>query len=532
MTTQQPNAENQITPEKWDELNFDGKHFCSLNDAQEIVLKATAYSQERPLSAITTDNCDTIIAALSEKFKEVTSKLQELDTEWQQTEDKIKVNGKVLRLKEYLNHANAIGDYAPLYENLAEKEKHIQSLFDANYEEKLKLAEQAEALKDSEDWKGATDNFRAIVDHWKNANPAEKNKSDKLWERIENARNHFYERKRLHQDDVEKDMMQNLDLKMEICEKAEKLAQSEDWRKTSDLYKELMDQWKTIGRVASAEKNDELWNRFIAARNVFFDRKKVNFEQIQQEQEANYAVKLALVEKAEAICDNKDWKETTQEMSDMMDTWKKTGRVPYEKADELWNRLQAARDKFFAAKRQSAEEFKVNLEDNYAQKMALLKRAEELQHSDNWKEATDEINDLMQEWKKVGQIPREYGDEIWERFIGARNNFFARKDADRDRRKARFQSQLDGRFQQTQQFLEKIQSEIKEEEEKLNDFRSSLDNTTGSGTKEEELRKHLENLIRQIESKLPARREKEAEVARQLEELKEKRNQKKEERSE
>ena len=65
MTTQQPNAENQITPEKWDELNFDGKAFCSLNDAQEIVLKATAYSPERTLSVITADNCDTVLAALS-----------------------------------------------------------------------------------------------------------------------------------------------------------------------------------------------------------------------------------------------------------------------------------------------------------------------------------------------------------------------------------------------------------------------------------------------------------------------------------
>ncbi len=280
------------------------------------------------------------------------------------------------------------------------------------------------------------------------------------------------------------------------------------------------------------KKNDELWNRFIAARNVFFDRKKQNFEHIQQEQEANYAVKLAIVEKAEAICDSKDWKETTQELGDMMETWKKTGRVPYEKADELWNRLQAARDKFFAAKRQSAEEFKVNLEDNYAQKLALLKRAEELQHSDNWKEATDEINDLMQEWKKVGQIPREYGDEIWERFIGARNKFLPVKMPTAINAKPASRASWTAGSSKPNNSSKKIQSEIREEEEKLIDFRNSLSNTTGSGTKEEELRKHLENLIRQIESKLPARRDKEAEVARQLEELKEKRNQKKEERSE
>jgi hypothetical protein len=534
MTTQQPDqhAENRVTPEMWNELNFAGKEFCSLNEEQELVLNATAHSAERKLSAVTVENITTVASALAEKFKEVESKVQELDTEWSQHEDKLKLSGKITRLKDYIQRANAIGDYTPIYLNLQDKEKEIQELYNINYEGKLKLAEKAEALQDSEEWKATTEAFRNIVEEWKNANPADKNRSEKLWERIEKARNHFYERKRQHQEDVEQDMMQNLDLKLEICETAEMHAASEDWRKSSDIMKELMDKWKTIGRVASAEKNEELWTRFITARNVFFDRKKQHFEHIQAEQESNYALKLALVEQAETLSESTDWKETTTRLATIMDEWKTIGKVPFEKADELWNRLQAARDKFFSAKRQSAEEFKVNLEDNYAQKLVLLNRAEQLKNSDSWKEVTEEMNDLMQEWKKIGHIPREYGDEIWERFIAARHHFFNRKDADRDRRKARFQNQLDSRFQQTKQFLDKIKAELEEEESKLADFRESLNNTTGSGSKEEELRKHLENLIHQIERKIPARKEKINEVSRQYEELLQKRSEAKPERSE
>ncbi|WP_118974113.1 DUF349 domain-containing protein [Taibaiella koreensis] len=526
MTTQQPDqqAANRITPEMWNELEFTGKAFCSLNEEQELILNATTYSPERKLSALTPDNYATVVAALVEKFKEVEHKALELDTEWGQQEDKLKLSGKIARLKEYIQRANAIGDYSPIYTGLEEKEKEVQQLQDAHYAEKLKLAEKAEALQDSEDWKATTEAFRTIVEEWKAANPADKNRSEKLWERIEKARNHFYERKRQHHEDIEQDMMQNLDLKLEICETAEKHAHSEDWRKSSDVMKELMDKWKTIGRVASAEKNEELWNRFIQSRNIFFDRKKQHFEQIQTEQEGNYALKLALVEKAEDLSNNTDWKDTTALLAHIMDEWKTIGKVPFEKADELWNRLQAARDRFFAAKRQSAEEFKVNLEDNYAQKLALLNRAEHLKQSENWKEVTEEMNDLMQEWKKIGHIPREYGDEIWERFIAARHLFFDRKDADRDKRKARFQNQLDSRFQQTRQFLDKIRAELEEEESKLADFRESLNNTTGTGSKEDELRRHLENLIHQIEKKLPARREKIAEVTRQYEELHQKRS--------
>lgn len=533
MTTQQPiqNADNQITLEMWNELSFAGKEFCSLNDSQELVLNANKYGPERILAGINAENVATVTTALAEKFKEVESKVQELNTEWEQTEDKLKLSGKVSRLKDYIQRANAIGDYFPFHESLEEKEKTVQSLYDTHYAEKLKLAEKAESIKDSEDWKATTDAYRELVEEWKHANPADKGRSDKLWERIEKARNHFYERKRQHQEGLEQDMMQNLDLKLEICETAEKHAQSDDWRKSSDVMKELMDQWKTIGRVASHDKNEELWNRFINARNAFFDRKKLHFELIQGEQEANYNLKLSLVEKAETLSDSTDWKETTLALGTIMDEWKAIGKVPYEKADELWNRLQVARDKFFSAKRQSAETFKVNLEDNYAQKQALLNRAEELKNSNNWREATEEMNELMTEWKKIGHIPREYGDIIWEKFISARHHFFKRKDEDRDKRKARFQNQLDVRLTQTEQFLAKIREELEDEEAKLAEFTESLKNTTGEGHKEDELRKHLENLIQQIEKKLPARREKVEEVSKQLEELQQKRGEAKEEKT-
>jgi len=524
MTTQQPNSDNLITPEKWDELNFAGKEFCSLSETQELVLEPTPYSPARTLSILNFSNCETVIAALTEKFAEVEAKAKELESEWLESDDKLKHAGKIARLKEYLLHANALGNYTPIFESLAGKEKEIQELYAVNYAGKLALAERAESLKDSEDWKAANDAFRGIVEEWKSAPQVEKHKSEALWERIEQARNHFYERKRQHQDDVEKDMMQNLDLKLELCELAESLAASEDWRPASDKFKDLMERWKKVGRVASAEKNEELWNRFITARNAFFDRKKLHFEHIQQEQETNYLLKLALVDKAEAMQDSTDWKAATQSFSELMDEWKKIGRVPIEKADALWERLQASRDKFFSAKRQSAEEYKVNMEDNYAQKLALVNRAEQIQRSDSWREVTDEMNELMQEWKKIGHVAREHSDELWNRFIGARNGFFERKDADRDRRKARFKNQAEGRLRQTREFLDKIKQELQEEEEKLADFKESLSNTTGEGGKEAELRRHLENLIRQLETKLPGRKQKIADVTQQLEELEQKMN--------
>lgn len=90
---------------------------------------------------------------------------------------------------------------------------------------------------------------------------------------------------------------------------------------------------------------------------------------------------------------------------------------------------------------------------------------------------------------------------------------------------------MDVRLIQTEQFLEKIKEELEDEEAKLTEFTESLKNTTGEGHKEDELRKHLENLISQIERKLPARREKVEEVSKQLEELQQKKGAAKEEKT-
>lgn len=519
MTTQQPNTASRTMTELWNELNFAGKEFCTLNEGNELMLNATQYSPERKLAVLQPENFEAVLAALTEKFAEISGKIEELEREWLEQEEKVKIAGKVYRIKDYLHRANALGDYAPLYEELIRKERELQQLYDANYAEKLKLVEKAEAHSHTEEWKAATEAFRLIIEAWKESPPIDRRRNEELWSRIEQARNHFYERKRQHQEEVGQDMMQNLDRKLELCEKSESLASSDNWKKTPEIYKVLIEEWKTIGKVASADKNEELWQRFITAQNVFFDRKKRHFEHIQREQEANHALKLAVIEKAEAICTLTDWKAVTIQMSQLMEEWKSIGRVPLSQADALWSRFQQARDTFFNAKRQNTEEIKVNLEDNYAQKTVLLQRAEALKTSTDWRETSDEMNELMAEWKKVGRVSRVHEDRLWERFLAARKYFFERKDADRDKRKARFHSQLDNRWQQTKQFLHKIKAELEEEEEKLVDFKESLSQTTGSSAKEIELRQHLENLIRQIEIKIPERKEKIEEVAQQFTEL-------------
>ena len=270
-------------------------------------------------------------------------------------------------------------------------EHTLYQLTEENHAVKLKLVEMAETLAESGQWKEATQAFKDVADKWKQGGHVDRNRNDKLWNRIEAARKKFHERKRLHHDEEEKDLLHNLDLKIDLVEQAEAMANSESWKKTTEAFHRLTDEWKTIGRTLN-KKNEELWQRFLAAKSVFFEKKRVHFNKIQEEQESNYVIKSALLEKAEALKDSTDWGATSQAFASLMEEWKKTGRIPQEKGDELWKMFTAAQEQFFDAKRVHTEDIRKEQEENYTLKKALLDRAEWLKNSNYWGEASAEFN--------------------------------------------------------------------------------------------------------------------------------------------
>jgi hypothetical protein len=501
----------------WSNADFAGKEFCTLNENGDLALKKTDLHPERTIASLTPENADAVLKALVEKFPEVEARGNEVQQEWDAADDKLKLIGKVSRHREYLMHTNAIGDFDKLFNQVNEWDKEISSLVSKNYDEKKALIEKAEKLGESDNWKEASNQLKEIGEQWKAIGYVDKQRNDDLWNRLEEARTKFFDRKRTHQEEQEKEMLQNLDLKMEIVEKAENLAASENWKEATETFKQLMEQWKATGRTVH-DKNEELWNRFILSKNTFFERKRAHFEVIQAEQEANYTVKLALAERAEAMKDSTDWNKTAHAYADLMEEWKKAGRVPLDKADELWERLSAAKENFFKNKRQHQESLRVTQEDNYAQKLGLVKRAEELKHSNQWREATEEMNELMNDWKKIGPVPREHINTIWEQFIAARKFFFERKDADREKRKQHLEKQFQFKQDRTSTFLQKLEAELKEEQERLVDFQTALENVT-PGNKEEELRSHLTKLIAQTEGKVKSKEEKVKDIRQQLQEL-------------
>lgn len=484
----------------WNEVSFEGKDLFTLHDNGELMLKAIGDTTGRLIATLTDADADKTLTSLKEKYTEAAVKVNELATEWTEIEDKLTLASKTEKLKEYLQHLNAVGPIDTLLKPVNEWSNTIHLLSENNYNAKLKLAEKAEELAVSENWKEASQGFRDIAEQWKQTGYLDKRRNSALWNRIEASRTRFFERKRHNHEENEKDILQNLDLKMELADKAEALANSEKWKETTETFKQLMDQWKSIGHTIP-EKNEELWKRFINAKNAFFDRKKAHTEVVHHEMEANLQAKTLLVEKAEALIQSTDWAATTQALADILEEWKNSGRAEAEKADALWNRMKAAREHFFNAKQEHFTSVRASLQENYLKKKAILDRANELKNDSRWHDATIEMNELMEEWKRTGPAPREHSNRIWEEFLAARKHFFNRKDENREKRKEHIERKKHVQLHHAKDLLRKLTEEIKEEEERIADFRNGLLDIT-PGRKAEELRAHLQTLIAEGEEKI------------------------------
>lgn len=504
----------------WDAKLFEGKEFCSIDE--NGTLKVAPFG-DRVITVLNHITGDAVIQNLTDKYSDLVKQIKDLESEWGGSEDKLKLMGKLNRLKEYIAQINAIGDFAPLLQKLKEFDQEITRITEKNYQDKLALVAEAEGITvENNNWKDITQKFKDITEKWKNLGFVDKKRNEELWEKLESIKSKFFEDKRTHQEDIGKEMLQNLDLKMELVEKAEAYANSENWKETTEIFKQLLEDWKKIGRTLP-EKNEALWQKFIAAKNNFFDRKKIHTDQIKVEQEANYIKKLAIVEKAETIKDSTEWAITTQAYTDLMNEWKSIGSVPSEYGNSLWDRFSAAKEVFFNAKRAKTEVYKSMLEENLAKKLHVIERAEAIKNSTNWRDATEEMNQLFDEWKQIGHVGKEHTEPLWEKFISARKHFFNRKDQDRDRRKQQYEKNKELHFIQAKNFLTTLENETEDEEAQIIEFRDNLANIT-EGPKSQELHNHLTKLIAEIEQRIKTRAPKIADLKAQIQQMEQENN--------
>lgn len=293
------------------------------------------------------------------------------------------------------------------------------------------LEELKEIIASEESLKKTYDDFRAMQDRWKEIGPVPATENSNLWNNYHFLVEKFFDKVRIDRELRDLDMKKNLDQKIELCEKAEELLDEKSIIKAFKTLQKLHEEWKEIGPVPQ-DKKDEIWERFKAATDKINQIRREHYAKIEEEQSANLETKKALCDKVEEIVAEdytsmNAWQKKSTELSEIFGIWKTVGPAGKKENEEIWKRFRASMDAFFAKKKAFFASLKDRQNENLERKTQLCIEAEALMESTDWKNTSEQMKKLQEEWKTLGPVPKRHADKIWKRFRAACDTFFNRK---------------------------------------------------------------------------------------------------------
>ena len=298
-----------------------------------------------------------------------------------------------------------------------------------NLAKKLEIIEKIKAMATSpEEANQSYNDFKALQQEWKDIKAVPADKANELWRNYQLYVEQFYDLLKLNSEAREYDFKKNLEAKTALCEAAEKLDEEPDVISAFHQLQDLHQQYREIGPVAK-ELREQIWSRFKAASTVINKKHQQYFEDIRAKEEKNLEQKTALCEKLEAIDLDAiktaaQWEATTKEVIAMQQEWREIGFAPQKMNVKIFERFRNINDVFFSKKAEFFKELKSQYSDNLEKKQELVKKAQELADSTEWKKTGDKIIALQKEWKTVGVVPRKQGELLWKDFLDACNKFF------------------------------------------------------------------------------------------------------------
>ncbi|MFI9830188.1 DUF349 domain-containing protein [Streptomyces sp. NPDC051913] len=202
------------------------------------------------------------------------------------------------------------------------------------------LVVEAEELAKSDQWRAAGERLRALVDTWKGLPRLDRKSDDELWHRFSHARSAFSKRRKAHFASLDAQREEARKTKERLVSEAEALSNSTDWGPTAARYRELMAEWKAAGR-AQREHEDDLWNRFRGAQDVFFAARSSVFAERDAEQGENLKLKEELADEAEKILPVTDLKAARAAFRQINERWEAIGHVPRDARPKVEGRMHA-----------------------------------------------------------------------------------------------------------------------------------------------------------------------------------------------
>ncbi|NBC26408.1 MAG: DUF349 domain-containing protein [Bacteroidetes bacterium] len=493
--------------------HFENK-FVYLSDDGELILKKTSLFDERVIASVDPEQVDEKIVDLQNSFEDLEQKVTNFVDQLQEDSadgGKGNIRSQFEKLKRDVLEADAVGDFEALITGAEEKvEQFLLSLEESEQaaddsaeqetddaaEEKpdtsakhsaaadeesaeseggdeesglseeeeyyKQLADKAEQLVNVSDWAYVAMEFDTIDTSWgEGPDPGDADITP-YREKIDRLRNEFEEKKRAHYEEQKRKREENLEKKKKILSSLQEIVDEEKWTATREVGK-LKGRWDRI-KAVPAEAADELEKSFSQLLGTFDDHKVDRLVKKKQKEEDNLTGKLVILEKMEKFVEGLDessnWKEMENDFEKLAKQFRKIGRVPAEKNQEVWSEYHKLQDTFHSMRFKHDKGYRNRIEKHLGRKKKLIDEAEALIDAEDLADAARKVNKLHRRWKKAGNLPQKDENEMWDRFKAATDAFNEKKSENIDLLREQEQKNLEEKHA----LIEKAE-ELKESED-------------------------------------------------------------------
>ncbi len=291
--------------------------------------------------------------------------------------------------------------------------------FKKNLEIKTRLCESAEKLAELPDPVSAFHQLQQLHQEYRETGPVAKELREDLWKRFKDASTVINKRHQEHFEALKSREEENLALKTALCEKVEAIDTAAlktfaDWDAKSQEVIAMQQEWKTIG-FTPKKMNTKIFDRFRTACDAFFTAKTAYFKATRETLSANYAAKIALCEKAEALAESTDWNATTNKFVALQKEWKTIGPISHKQSEAVWKRFNNACNAFFEKKNAATAGVRQEEESNLAKKNEIIAALEQMA-AEPEKAVMADVKALQAQWNETGHVPFRKKERIYKRY--------------------------------------------------------------------------------------------------------------------
>lgn len=299
--------------------------------------------------------------------------------------------------------------------------------FKKNLEAKEAFCAAAEKLAENENIVEAFHELQKLHEQWKEFGPVAKEMRESIWDRFKAATAVINKKYQAHFEELKGEQKDNLEKKKALCDRleaivAEDIKSSADWNARTLDIEAISGEWRKIG-YASKKDNQAIYDRFRAACDSFFNRKREYYTGIKETFNENLEKKQALIEQAVSLKASTDWKKTTDQFIALQKQWKEIGPVPRKKSEQLWKAFRAACDDFFNSRSANAspeDDFYGNLKA----KKKLVEDINAYSSADSETANAEAMRGFIDRWQAIGHVPFKEKDSIMDSYRGAMQQKF------------------------------------------------------------------------------------------------------------